>query len=234
MERRPKAAHQREERMSVAGEIDGTTVKADEFMGDRRSSGNAPRSGIPAWLPDLITSSRIALAPVFVIAAEATVDAAAAGESTLGPRALTILLLLGIAGSDRLDGYLARKSERGPTKRGAVLDAVADRLIQWTGALYFALRPTIAFTALPFWFPLALLARECLLILAWLHPYRGPASYEHEMHGKVATVMVFSLLLLAAAHVPAPLVVSAATLSIAAVLYSASRYALRMSAARES
>jgi phosphatidylglycerophosphate synthase len=205
-------------------------------MTDMHTAGGGPRadgarssSAIPSWLPDLITSTRIALAPVFVLAAHATAGAAAAGTSTLRPRLITIVLVLAIAGSDRLDGYLARRSGRGPTRRGAVLDATADRLIQWTGALYFALRPTLAFTTLPLWFPLALLTRELLLVLVWLHPHRGPATFEHEMHGKVATVLVFSLLLLAAAHAPRALVVSWATLAVSAVLYSASRYALRMS-----
>jgi phosphatidylglycerophosphate synthase len=208
--------------MSGVGQFD-RTLGAQLPVPDRRSG-----SRIPTWLPDLVTSTRIALAPVFLLAAEATRDASAAGLPSARLRVLTVLVLVAIAASDKLDGYLARRSGRGPTRHGAVLDAAADRLIQWSGAWFFALRAAPAFTPLPLWFPFALLARDATLVFVWLRLRRRRTNFEHELHGKVATVLVVAMLIAVALGLPTAVVVPAATLAMGGVLYSTIRYAMRM------
>jgi phosphatidylglycerophosphate synthase len=184
---------------------------------------------VAAWLPDAVTLSRVALLPVLVIVADAAGDAARAGLPSARLRTATLLVLLVIALSDKLDGFLARRTGHPPTRRGALLDAASDRLSQWTGGWYFTLRAAPAFTPLPLWFPLLLVARDAVLLVAWLaHPRRTEVRLEHEMHGKSATVAVFLLLLLAVLGAPSVLVSLVAVASGALVVYSALGYASRM------
>jgi phosphatidylglycerophosphate synthase len=189
---------------------------------------------MPAWLPDAITLSRVALLPVLIFVAEAAREAAQSGLPTGRLRAATLLILLAIAVSDKVDGFLARRSGRPLTRRGAFLDAASDRLTQWTGGWYFALRASPAFTPLPLWFPLLLAARDGVLLLAWLsHPRRREVELEHEVHGKSATVAVFLLLLIAVSGADARLVALVAAAAGALVGYSTLGYALRMKRERE-
>lgn len=192
------------------------------------ASSATPSRRIPSWLPDVVTSTRIVLIPVFLLVAEAARDSVAAGLPADRLRALTFVLVLAVAASDKLDGYLARKTARGPTRRGAVLDAIADRLMQWTGSFFFAFRAAPAFTPIPLWLPLGLVARDLFMLIVWLSPRRAATDYEHEVHGKVATALVFGLLLASAAGVTARILVPASVLAVSAALYSTARYALRL------
>ena len=183
---------------------------------------------IPAWLPDAVTLSRLALLPAFLAAFEATRAAARAGEAS-SARSAALVLLVAIAASDKLDGWLARRSARGPTRRGAILDAVADRTVQWAGVLVFTFRGEPGFTALPIWLPVCLAVREALLIATWLRTRRtGPTAVEHELHGRIATAAMFGALLAAAWSAPRGLVEALAAIAGANVIYSALRYASRM------
>jgi CDP-diacylglycerol--glycerol-3-phosphate 3-phosphatidyltransferase/cardiolipin synthase len=180
-----------------------------------------------------VTSARIALIPVFVLVAEAARDSVSAGLPAARLQALTFALVLAIASSDKLDGYLARRSARGPTRRGAILDALADRLMQWTGAFFFAFRAEPAFTPIPLWLPLALAARDLFVLIVWVSRRGGTTDYEHEVHGKVATALVFGLLLASAAGLTDRILVPASVLAVSAALYSTSRYAVRIRRARQ-
>jgi phosphatidylglycerophosphate synthase len=180
-----------------------------------------------------VTSTRIALIPVFLVVAEATRDAVAGGAPGTRLRALTFFLVLVIASSDKLDGYLARRSAHGPTRRGEILDAFADRLMQWVGAFFFAFRAAPAFTPIPLWLPLGLGARDLFLLLVWLSPKQSTETdYRHEIHGKVATALLFGLLLASAAGLTARLLVPASVLAVSAALYSTARYAARLGRTR--
>jgi phosphatidylglycerophosphate synthase len=187
---------------------------------------------IPSWLPDLVTSTRIALVPVFVLVAETTRDSVLAGAPAARQRALPFLVVLLVASSDKLDGFLARRSVLGPTRHGAILDAVADRLMQWTGAFFFAFRAVPAFTPIPAWLPLALAARDLFLLIAWLSYGQGPTDYEHEIHGKVATALVFGVLLGSAAGVTSALLLPVSGVAVGVALYSTFRYAVRLQRTR--
>ena len=189
-----------------------------------------PWSRIPVWLPDAITLARIALMPLFLLAAEATHAAVAGGAPLVlgGSRALLVALFVAIGASDKLDGFLARRSGRPTTRRGALLDAGADRLVQWSGTGYFALRASPAFTPLPLWLPVLLVLRDTTLFGVWLGRARAKTvSVEHELHGKAATTAVFALVLAATAGAPAALVEGGALLVATLALYSTARYALR-------
>lgn len=191
----------------------------------------APRrvlSSIPPWLPDAITLTRIALIPLLLLAAEAARADLVSGPPTRGPKALVVSLLLAIAASDKLDGYLARRTGRPPSRRGAILDATADRLVQWTGTWYLALRASPAFTALPLWLPLLLVGRDATLLAIWVGKTRaGHVSVEHELHGKAATASVFALLMGAALALWTEVVTAGAAVVAGLAVYSTARYAAR-------
>lgn len=182
----------------------------------------------PRWWADAVTLSRVVLMPGFLLAAEWTNAAVEAGQPSTGRRALVLALLVVIAASDRLDGWLARRSAQRPSRRGAILDAVSDRLVQWAGIWFFTLRAEPAFTPLPLWLVAALVLRDALLLGLWLrHPMQRAVSVEHEMHGKIATVTVFVALFAVVASIRAEVVAGAAGLAGVAIGYSTLRYALR-------
>jgi phosphatidylglycerophosphate synthase len=183
---------------------------------------------IPGWLPDALTVSRLALLPGFVAAVEATRAAVIRGE-TSPPRWAALSLVIAIAATDKLDGYFARRSARGPTRHGAILDAVADRAVQWTGVLLLTFHGEPAFTPLPVWLPLCLAGREALLIATWLSTRgTGPTTVEHELHGRIATAALFGALIAAVWAAPGWMVGLLAALAGANVIYSAVRYAVRL------
>jgi phosphatidylglycerophosphate synthase len=164
-----------------------------------------------------------------ILAAEAVHAAAGEGEAATGARTLVLVLLLAIGASDKLDGWLARRSGAPPTKRGAILDAAADRLVQWAGVWYFTLRGAPAFTPLPIWLAGTLVLRDALLLAILLRQRRAKAaSYEHELHGKAATVTIFLALLAPASGASSSVTLLAALVAGIAVTYSTVRYAARL------
>ena len=177
-------------------------------------------------MADAVTLARIALIPGLLFAAESTRSSAAAGMPT--SRTTVVVLLLVMGASDNVDGFLARRSGTPPSRRGAFLDAAADRLMRWGGVWFFALRASPAFTPLPLWLAVVVSARDLLLVVVWLG--RGPreaVSLEHEAHGKVTTVAMFLVLLGATTAAPPGLVIAAAAITTAMMIYSTLRYAAR-------
>jgi phosphatidylglycerophosphate synthase len=186
------------------------------------------RARFATWA-DVVTISRVVLLPVLILAAEAVHAAAGEREAATGPRIFVLVLLLAIGASDKLDGWLARRSGAPPTKRGAILDAAADRLVQWAGVWYFTLRGAPAFTPLPIWLAGTLVLRDALLLAILLRQRRAKAaSYEHELHGKAATVTIFLALLAPASGASTSVTLLAALVAGIAVMYSTVRYAARL------
>ncbi|MGE0159874.1 MAG: CDP-alcohol phosphatidyltransferase family protein [Gemmatimonadales bacterium] len=178
---------------------------------------------------DVVTISRVVLLPVLILTGEAVHAAVDAGGAGTSPRTFVLALLLAIGASDKLDGWLARRSGQPPTKRGAILDAAADRLVQWTGVWYFTLRGAPAFTPLPIWLAGTLVLRDALLLAILLRQRRPKAaSYEHELHGKAATVTIFLALLAPAAGASRAWTFLAALVAGLSVMYSTARYAMRL------
>jgi CDP-diacylglycerol--glycerol-3-phosphate 3-phosphatidyltransferase/cardiolipin synthase len=186
------------------------------------------RARFATWA-DVVTISRVVLLPILILAAEAVHAAAGEREAATGPRIFVLVLLLAIGASDKLDGWLARRSGAPPTKRGAILDAAADRLVQWAGVWYFTLRGAPAFTPLPIWLAGTLVLRDALLLAILLRQRRAKAaSYEHELHGKAATVTIFLALLAPASGASSSVTLLAALVAGIAVMYSTVRYAARL------
>ena len=195
------------------------------IAGSRDEGGSAR---FPRWWADAVTLARVALMPVFLLAAKWTNAAVAAGLPSGGRRVTVLTLLLVIGASDKLDGWVARRSGQPPTRRGAIMDAGSDRLVQWAGVWFFTLRASPAFTPLPLWLAGVLVARDALLLAIWLRHRRAePVSFEHEIHGKAATVAVFLALFAATASARADIAAAAAVLAGAAIAYSTIRYATR-------
>jgi phosphatidylglycerophosphate synthase len=171
----------------------------------------------------------VALLPALIATAEATHPIVGVGDIVGRERLLVLMVLLAIGASDVLDGWLARRSGVPPNKRGAVLDAAADRLAQWTGVWYFTLRARTAFTPLPIWLLGALVLRDALLLAIWLRSRKTKAaSFEHAVHGKAATVTIFLALLASVSAAPAALVLATALAAGTAVVYSTASYAARL------
>jgi CDP-diacylglycerol--glycerol-3-phosphate 3-phosphatidyltransferase len=136
-----------------------------------------------------ITLARLALTPVLLASIVETGDA----WSTLG---LWILL----AGSDGIDGWLARK--QGTTRSGAFLDPLADKFLV-LGAMVCIVASDVFW-----WVPVAIIAfREISLTLYRSYLGRRGVSLPARWSAKVKTVVQevavgFALLPVAADHAP--------------------------------
>ncbi|MBI4538506.1 MAG: CDP-alcohol phosphatidyltransferase family protein [Gemmatimonadetes bacterium] len=154
------------------------------------------RVPIPMSLPSAITVLRIGLIPLFLLTAGACQAAARAGRLEAGLRLAAVALLLAIGASDLVDGYLARRYGLA-SRAGAVLDAVADKLTQVSLLFFFAFTRGPAFAAVPLWLPVLLVARDLLMATGALvlRLRRGAVRVEHRRHGKLASTLVFVLIL---------------------------------------
>ncbi|MCB9887591.1 MAG: CDP-alcohol phosphatidyltransferase family protein [Planctomycetes bacterium] len=181
----------------------------------------------PAWLPNAISVARVLLVPVWVVLAEL---ANRAGESppltaeAEAWRAWAFATLLTIGLSDVLDGWLARRFGL-QSHLGANLDAFADKLAQVVLFTYLALRTGPAFAAVPLWLLALLIARDAVIVLGYalIRRRRGRVEAEHRAHGKIASLLLFGLLLLlSAGRHPAPwlLAAIAATVALSTALYA--------------
>jgi phosphatidylglycerophosphate synthase len=150
---------------------------------------------VPRWLPNALTVLRIALIPAFVMHARWCAASVASDGSDLPHRALACGALLGIGLSDVVDGWLARRYAL-ESQLGAVLDAVADKLAQITLLLFFAFAGGDAFARIPPWFVALLIGRDLVLALGTLGVrWRlGRVDVVHEHHGKLASLLLFGLL----------------------------------------
>jgi phosphatidylglycerophosphate synthase len=174
-----------------------------------------------------VTLLRVALIPVFLHFGAVAQEAARAGADfgALRLAALAVMFLMGF--TDVLDGWIARRW-RLTSQLGAVVDAVADKLVQVCLVAFFTLAVGPAFRALPFWFFLLIFGRDLVLLigvlmLRWRY---GPLQVVHRVHGRAASVLVHVVLWSAALRLPASgitvLMVATAALSV----YSATVYAL--------
>jgi len=130
-------------------------------------------------VPNAITLVRFALVPVI---AQALLD---------GAWALACALFLASAVSDAADGFVARRWNL-RTRFGAVADPLADKLTMFVVAVLLAWQG-----ALPWWFALAVVARDALIVggaLAY-HLWVGAFEVTPSRVSKLNTALEFSLLL---------------------------------------
>jgi cardiolipin synthase len=126
-------------------------------------------------IPNLVSFFRLLMIPVFLWLLVARDNPAAAGW-----------LLLGIGGTDWVDGYLARRLGQ-VSEIGKLLDPLADRI-----AVATAVVAGWATGALPPWFAALLVVRESLVgIGALFLAFRKIGKLEVRYLGKLATFLLY-------------------------------------------
>lgn len=133
---------------------------------------------MPRYVPNLITSIRFLLLPVYVYIFYSEM------ENSLFYSTI-IFALAGI--TDILDGYIARKYDL-ITKLGTVLDPLADKLTQLTVLITFTSKGFI-----PIWAITIIGIKEVLMILGGIILYYGKsdAVIPSDKFGKFATVLFY-------------------------------------------
>ena len=152
----------------VAGERLSPVVE-DDWM-------TARGTGRVITIPNMLTTLRILLVPAFIWA------------YFRRPGVLPILILAASALTDMLDGKIARRFNQ-VSDLGKLLDPIADKLTQ--GAMLGCL-----LTRFPsFWIPLSLMiVRESFVGVTSLLAIKKSGHVEGaEMHGKVATVLLYGM-----------------------------------------
>ena len=127
-------------------------------------------AGWATW-PNLVTSVRLAVIPIYVWLVVTT-----------DHRAVAAWILAGLGATDWVDGFLARRL--GQTSNvGKILDPVADRILVMTSVL------SVAYVgAVPWWFAIATLVREIVVsTLTVLLAALGAARIDVLWWGKVST-----------------------------------------------
>lgn len=178
---------------------------------------------MPAWVPNAISSLRLVLVPVWVVAAEDIRSRNLAGEETTGYTLLGLILFLGF--SDVVDGWIARRYHL-TSRVGATLDAVADKSAQFAFITYFTFRGGPAFAQIPIWFWAVVFGRDLALLIGYLTLRKklGRADTEHRVHGKVSSVILFFLVLAVSAHAEAEVVMVMISISAIAIVISTVGY----------
>lgn len=161
------------------------------------------------WNPaNVVTVLRIAVVPVFAVALLAD------GGQTVAGRLLATALFVAAAASDRLDGWLARRSGQ-VTDLGKLLDPIADKLLVGTALVLLSWLGD-----LPWLVTAVVLVRELGITVMRFFLLRYvvlPAS----RGGKLKTVLqsvAIALYVLPLAHLPAAIEVVAAVVMGAAVV----------------
>lgn len=195
-----------------------------EGMGENTRAPAAAWEAIPRWLPNAITMFRVALIPAFLVLAAACQAAAREGGPEGAYRAAAVAVLCVIGASDLLDGYVARRHGLS-SQLGAVLDAAADKLTQVSFLLFFAVVRGPAFPAVPLWFPFLVMGRDVILAAGALAlRMRGFVQVEHREHGKLATTLMFLLLVWITSGLPARGLSEALWLAAGVVIASTASY----------
>ena len=143
-----------------------------------------------------LTVARVVLVPVFLVGALQLQDLVARGLDPGTLRWGLVLTLAIIAGSDMLDGWLARRFGLA-SEAGAIADALGDKLAQLALVAFFTFGGTPPFASLPIWFFVLLVGRELLLGGGWLvlRAAGVPFPPVHRLHGRATTAAIFGLLL---------------------------------------
>lgn len=175
-------------------------------------------------IPNALTAFRLALVPFFVLSARAQTQQSLS-ESWTGP-AVWIVLAAGL--SDVLDGFIARRWNL-TSRVGALMDAVADKSFQFTALVTITVLGRPVFSQLPVWLLGAVFLRDFILLSGWglLRRMKLPVSMEHETHGRVASVLVFGLVIAACLRVPEALLLPVAAVAAVAALLSSVAYVRR-------
>ena len=151
-------------------------LTARRLLGLDRADGlpKGARRGEPLrpWtIPNVVGFVRLALIPVFLVLALGSDD---------GREPAAAILFAVIAGTDYLDGMLARITGQ-YSRLGALLDPIADRLLVLCGAIV-----TWHFELLPHWALLVLAARELFMLFMTELALRSGRDIDIKMVGRWA------------------------------------------------
>ena len=180
---------------------------------------------MPRWAPNALTLLRIALVPAFLSHAIWCEQSVAAGGSDAPHRHLALAAFVAIGVSDVLDGWIARRWGL-ITPLGATLDAAADKFAQVSALVFFLVSDGVAYATLPLWFVATIVLRDVLLAIGYVtvRRRRGRVVVVHEAHGKVATVLLFALVVWMILDLPHGAVVPLCVVIAALVAMSTARY----------
>jgi len=148
-------------------------------------------------LPNLITVSRIALAPVLILLLKDQQYAAA----------LAVFLVAGA--SDALDGWIAKRFKL-VTRLGSILDPLADKILLVSSYVMLTV-----LDQLPFWLTLSVVFRDLLIVSGYLAytSMVGPVKMSPSNLSKLNTLMqialIFALLVQLAVPLSYPLLTEA-------------------------
>jgi cardiolipin synthase len=173
---------------------------------------------VPRWLPNALSVLRIALLPAWLAFAVVERNHALDGAAVHRLALLIFAVCLGL--TDLIDGQIARRFGL-CTSSGAVLDAVADKLAQFSAATFLTFFASPAYTPLPLWLWLTLLVRDLLLGTGWLAAQlqkKREVSFEHRWHGKAATALLFGLVLASIAAAPQWVVTAGALVALGLIV----------------
>ncbi len=138
-----------------------------------------------------ITILRILGVPVFVVLVMYYLASIRAGLPVEGYRHAALALFLTVAGTDALDGYLARK--RGEISRlGTILDPIADKALMLSGLILLTKPSMPELTPhIPLWFTGMVISRDVFLIAGALliHSFARDVKVKPHLTGKIATVL---------------------------------------------
>lgn len=124
-------------------------------------------------LANAITMMRIALIPAFFVVAAYHLRTLGLGDvgdvdrfglglnvtPTFQP--VTRILLIFIAATDFLDGYVARRTQT-VTKLGSLLDPLADKLFVFSSFLLF-----VSYQKIPMWLAVVCISKDVLVLFGW-------------------------------------------------------------------
>ena len=138
-----------------------------------------------------ITLGRILLVPLFVV-----LILGYAGGGREGDRLAAILCFALASAADALDGYIARHYNQ-KTELGAILDALADKLLLVSALVVLSVDSHQRFVQIPRWLVFMVVARETILLIgmAVIHCAWGKCVARPRLAGKLATVLQMAAVL---------------------------------------
>ena len=147
------------------------------------------KSGIT--LATKVTIVRLMGVPVFALLLIYYTLGLANGEEVELYRKWALALFILVAGTDALDGYLAR-SRNEITRLGRFLDPLADKTLLFCGLILLT-RPNLPHLEphIPIWFTALVISRDVFLALGYMliHHFAETVVVQPRIAGKIATVL---------------------------------------------
>ncbi len=138
-----------------------------------------------------VTLLRMLGVPVFVVLLVYYLNGLQDGVELASYRIAALWVFIAVAGTDALDGYLAR-SRNEITPLGRALDPLADKALLLSG-LVMLTRPhePLLTPHLPIWFTSLAISRDVLLVGGYflIHHFAGRVEVHPRWTGKLATVL---------------------------------------------